>query len=144
MGNMKLRRLIIAAALAAVFIVPTPVGAIDPAIPGSVQEAALSNPDSVYMPASGNSCGIEFTANLARQWWKVWFAGPVDLADVRPGLMPGALVLTAEEYATAVTLNARGNTLSDAPRNYNPLNLPVTPGVVGADGVEFCPTDSYT
>jgi hypothetical protein len=32
-----------------------------------------------------------------------------------------------------VTLNARGNTLPDAPYYWNPLGLPVTPG---------CPTES--
>ena len=56
--------------------------------------------------------------------------------------MPGSLVLTSDEYAAAVALNARGNTLSDAPRDWNPLALATTAGLIGADGVEFCPTDS--
>ena len=53
-------------------------------------------------------------------------------------------MLTPDEYAAAVALNAAGNTLADAPRDWNPLALAVTAGLVGADGVAFCPTDSYT
>ncbi len=137
-----MRRFIVAAVLAVALIVPAAASAVDPSPPGSPQAAALANPDAVYLPAAGNACGIEFTPKLARTWWNLYFFVPLDLAAVRPGLLPGSLVLTASEYAAAVALNARGNTLPDASRDYNPLNLPVTPGVVGADGIEFCPTDS--
>ena len=147
-----MRRLIFAAVLAVALIIPATASAIDPPPADSVQVAALASPDAVYTPAvvrdetgavvGTNACAIEFTPNLARSWWTVYFADPVDLADVRPGLMPGSLVLSAAEYTAAVTLNARGNTLPDAPRDYNPLALATTAGLVGADGVAFCPTDS--
>jgi hypothetical protein len=146
-----MRRLIVAAALAVALILPTAASAIDPSLDAG-QQAALAAPDAVYAPAvirdstgtitGANACGIEWTPNLARRWWARWFAQPLDLAGVRPGLMPGSLVLTSAEYTSAVALNARGNTLADAPRDFNPLGLPVTPGLVGADGVTFCPTDS--
>ena len=141
-----MRRFIFAAVLT--------VGLILPAVASGADPALITTGDAIYLPAitrdatgtivGSNACGIEFTPNLARKWWTGYFAAPVDLADVRPGLMPGSLVLTPDEYAAAVALNARGNTLPDAPRDWNPLALAVTPGLIGADGVEFCPTDSYT
>ena len=141
-----MRRLIVGVVLAVGLIIPAVASGADPSLP--------TTGDAVYTPAvirdatgaivGTNACGIEFTPNLARTWWTAYFAAPVDLADVRPGLMPGALVLTPDEYAAAVALNARGNTLPDAPRDWNPFALPVTPGLVDADGVAFCPTDFYT
>jgi len=141
-----MRRLILAVVLAVGLILPAATSGADPTL--------ITTGDGVYAPAvvkdstgavvGTNACGIEFTPNLARSWWTAYFADPVDLADVRPGLMPGSLVLSAAEYAAAVTLNARGNTLPDAPRDWNPLTLVVTAGLVGTDGVAFCPTDSYT
>lgn len=136
-----MRRLLVALAIAAAFVIPATASAIDP--PNTAeQSAALGAPNAVYLPAAGNACGIEFTPNLARTWWTRYFADPLDLAAVRPGLLPGSLVLTPAEYEAAVTLNARGNTLPDAPRDWNPLALAVTPGLVGANGIAFCPTDS--
>jgi len=139
-----MRRLILAVVLAVGLILPATTSGADPSLP--------TTGDAVYTPAvirdatgaivGTNACGIEFTPNLARTWWTAYFAAPVDLADVRPGLMPGALVLTPDEYTAAVALNARGNTLPNAPRDWNPFALPVTPGLVDADGVAFCPTDS--
>jgi len=139
-----MRRFIVTAVLAVGLTIPAVVSGADPGL--------ITTGDTVYTPAvirdatgavtGTNACGIEFTPNLARKWWNGYFAAPVDLADVRPGLMPGSLVLTAEEYTAAVALNARGNTLSDAPRDWNPLALATTAGLIGADGVEFCPTDS--
>jgi hypothetical protein len=137
-----MRKFIVSLVLAGALSIPVGVAALDPSPPGSPQAAALATPNAVYLPAAGNACGIEFTPNTARTWWARYFIAPLDLAGVRPGLMPGSLVLTADEYAAAVTLNARGNTLPDAPRDFNPLALPVTPGLVGADGIAFCPTDS--
>ena len=139
-----MRRFIVTAVLAVGLTIPAVVSGADPGL--------ITTGDTVYTPAvirdatgavtGTNACGIEFTPNLARKWWNGYFAAPVDLADVRPGLMPGSLVLTAEEYTAAVALNARGNTLSDAPRDWNPLALATTAGLIGADGVAFCPTDS--
>src|SRR3990170_7424235 len=139
-----MRRFIFAAVLAVGLILPAATSGADPSL--------ITTGDTVYTPAvirdatgaivGTNACGIEFTPNLARNWWTGYFAAPVDLAGVRPGLMPGSLVLTAEEYTAAVALNARGNTLPDVPRDYNPLALATTAGLVGADGVAFCPTDS--
>ena len=139
-----MRRFIFAAVLT--------VGLILPAVASGADPALITTGDAIYLPAitrdatgtivGSNACGIEFTPNLARKWWTGYFAAPVDLADVRPGLMPGSLVLTPDEYAAAVALNVRGNTLPDAPRDYNPLALATTAGLVGADGVAFCPTDS--
>ena len=141
-----MRRLIVTAVLAVGLTIPAVVSGADPSL--------VTTGDTVYTPvvirdATGavtgtNACAIEFTPNLARKWWNGYFAAPVDLADVRPGLLPGSLVLTPDEYAAAVALNARGNTLPDAPPDYNPLALATTAGPIGADGVAFCPTDSYT
>ena len=139
-----MRRFIVTAVLAVGLVIPAVVSGADPSL--------ITTGDTVYTPvvirdATGavtgtNACAIEFTPNLARKWWNGYFAAPVDLAGVRPGLLPGSLVLTPDEYTAAVALNARGNTLPDAPRDYNPLALVVTAGLVGADGVAFCPTDS--
>jgi len=139
-----MRRLILAAVLTVGLIIPAAANGADPSL--------ITTGDAVYIPAvvkdstgaivGMNACGIEFTPNLARKWWNGYFAAPLDLAGVRPGLMPGSLVLTSDEYAAAVALNARDNTLPDAPRDYNPLALATTAGLVGADGVAFCPTDS--
>ena len=139
-----MRRLIVTAVLAVGLTIPAVVSGADPSL--------VTTGDTVYTPAvirdatgavtGTNACAIEFTPNLARKWWNGYFATPVDLADVRPGLLPGSLVLTPDEYAAAVALNAAGNILPDAPRDWNPLALAVTAGLVGADGVAFCPTDS--
>ena len=141
-----MRRFIVTAVLAVGLILPAAASGADPSLitTGDVVYAPAVTKDATGVIVGTNACGIEFTPNLTRSWWNGYFANPVDLADVRPGLMPGSLVLSVAEYASAVALNSRGNTLPDAPRDYNPLTLPVTPGLVGADGVEFCPTDSYT
>ena len=141
-----MRRLIGAIVLAVALIIPAAASGADPSLvtTGDVVYTPAVTKDETGATVGTNACGIEFTPNLARKWWNGYFASPLDLADVRPGLMPGSLVLTADEYAAAVALNAAGNTLPDAPRDWNPLALAVTAGLVGANGVAFCPTDSYT
>ena len=95
---------------------------------GTPQAAALANQNQVYLhggAANGNPNGVSFTVEQAREWWNQWFANPVFLGDVRPTLLPGSLVLTADELKQAQALQAAGNTLPVAPEDYNPLNLPV-------------------
>jgi len=139
-----MRRFIVTAVLAVGLILPAAASGADPSLitTGDVVYAPAVTKDATGVIVGTNACGIEFTPNLARKWWNGYFAAPVDLADVRPGLLPGSLVLTPDEYAAAVALNAAGNILPDAPRDWNPLALAVTAGLVGADGVAFCPTDS--
>ena len=139
-----MRRFIFTAVLAVGLILPAATSGADPGLvtTGDTVYAPVVIRDSTGAVVGTNACGIEFTPNLAWNWWTAYFAAPVDLAGVRPGLLPGSLVLTPDEYAAAVALNARGNTLPDAPRDYNPLALATTAGLIGADGVAFCPTDS--
>jgi hypothetical protein len=131
-----MRRILVTLAIAAALVIPVAATAADPPEQGSPQESALLQPNVPYLPAAGSPCGIEFTPNQARAWWITWFANPVDLAAVRPALLPGSLVLTPDQYAAAVALQRAGNTLPDAPRTYNPLDLPVNDLIGGV-----CPHD---
>ena len=96
--------------------------------PGSPQWNALAHPDEPYKlggQAHNNPDGVTFTATLARRWWDIWFAHPVDLRTVPVGLQPGDVVLSPAELKQARSLAA--TTLPPAPANYNPLGLPVIP-----------------
>lgn len=98
--------------------------------PGSPQWLALAGPDVPYRlggSAFGNPNSVTFTPAQARLWWDHWFSSPVDLAGVDPGFLPGNLVLSPEELKKASLLMGRGNALPKAPRDYNPLGLPVLP-----------------
>lgn len=94
--------------------------------PGTPQWNALAHPDWPYRfggSAYANANGITFTPNIARRWWDAWFADPVDARLVRPGLLPGGLVLSADEIKRIAGLQS--GTLPLAPVDYNPLGLQV-------------------
>jgi hypothetical protein len=96
--------------------------------PGSPQWNALAHPDQPYLlggAAHGNPDAVTYTPSEARRWWDIWFAHPLDLSDVPPGLKPDSLVLSPAELAKARELSA--GTLPMAPADYNPLGLPVIP-----------------
>ena len=86
-----------------------------------------SDDDTPYLigGSPSNPNGVTFTPSSAVAWWTEVFAHGVNYSNVRPTLLPGSLVLTAEGKAAASLLAK--TSLNIAPESYNPLNLTIVP-----------------
>ena len=86
----------------------------------------VPDPDLPYIVGGwpGNPNGVSFTVADAIEWWTTVFQGGWGIHGVRSTLMPGSHVLTSVGYKAAVAFEAQSG-LTEAPSDWNPLNLPV-------------------
>jgi hypothetical protein len=84
--------------------------------------------DDVYIAGLGGGLsgeGVDWTLNRAIAWFKYVWTNGVNYAKVAPGLLPGSHCLTPEGYEFAKEFMRRTDLPIEAPRDFNPLDLPV-------------------
>jgi hypothetical protein len=96
---------------------------IDPAYFVSAGDAG----DDVYIAGFEGGLpgeGVDWTLNRAIAWFKYVWTNGIGYHAVAPGLLPGSHCLSPEGYKFAVAFQRRDD-LTVAPRDFNPLHLPV-------------------